>query len=242
MWLMDNAAWKDTTHDVKGHTVAVPRGSVCVSERHIADKCGVGYQVVRTAIKRFASEQMINATPTHGKSLITLCNYSKYQDIGGAGNAEGNATPTQPQRNPNAQKEQGNKVTREEAKVSLSPSAKKSPTGSRISDDWVLSKSLGDWAIEKGAAYDLIKAEAEKFKDYWIGVAGAKGRKADWDATWRNWIRKAIDDNHKPQLKTINGGRNERPNNSQATQRPDPALEQILRLTGASATSSDGRL
>jgi hypothetical protein len=123
MWLMDNAAWKDTTHDVKGHTVVVPRGSVCVSERHIADKCGVGYQVVRTAIKRFASEQMLNATPTHGKSLITLCNYGKYQDVNKDANAAPNATPTQRQRNPNAQKKQGNKVTKKVDKSTSSQEA-----------------------------------------------------------------------------------------------------------------------
>ena len=33
-------------------------------------------------------------------------------------------------------------------------------------------------------------AIAEKFRDYWIAVAGAKGRKTDWDATWRNWVRR----------------------------------------------------
>jgi len=27
------------------------------------------------------------------------------------------------------------------------------------------------------------------FKDYWVSVAGAKGVKLDWFATWRNWIR-----------------------------------------------------
>lgn len=29
----------------------------------------------------------------------------------------------------------------------------------------------------------------ESFTDYWVSVAGAKGVKADWFATWRNWIR-----------------------------------------------------
>ena len=27
------------------------------------------------------------------------------------------------------------------------------------------------------------------FKDYWVSVAGAKGVKLDWSATWRNWVR-----------------------------------------------------
>ena len=31
--------------------------------------------------------------------------------------------------------------------------------------------------------------ELAKFRDYWAAVAGAKGVKRDWDATWRNWIR-----------------------------------------------------
>mgnify|MGYP003654143853 CR=1 FL=1 len=124
MWLLDNAVWKATTHDVKGHTIDVPRGSVCASERHISEQCGVGYQVVRTAIKRFKTEHMINTKATHGKNLITLCNYEKYQDP----TASDNATPTQPQRNLNAQKEQGNKETREEKK-------EKRVTAPRISDD-----------------------------------------------------------------------------------------------------------
>jgi len=29
----------------------------------------------------------------------------------------------------------------------------------------------------------------EGFRDYWVSVAGAKGVKADWFATWRNWVR-----------------------------------------------------
>lgn len=35
------------------------------------------------------------------------------------------------------------------------------------------------------------RRELEKFRDYWAGVSGAKGRKVDWQATWRNWLRRA---------------------------------------------------
>jgi uncharacterized protein YdaU (DUF1376 family) len=31
--------------------------------------------------------------------------------------------------------------------------------------------------------------ELAKFKDHYAAVAGAKGVKLDWDATWRNWLR-----------------------------------------------------
>lgn len=108
MWLLDNAAWKDTTYDVKGKRIIVPRGTVCASMRHIADEVGVGFQVVRTAIKRFDSESMTNTILTHGKSLITLCNYDKiqYQEN------PPNTSLTRPQHVLNTQKEQGNKLTR----------------------------------------------------------------------------------------------------------------------------------
>jgi len=30
---------------------------------------------------------------------------------------------------------------------------------------------------------------AARFRDYWIAQPGLKGRKTDWTATWRNWVR-----------------------------------------------------
>lgn len=34
------------------------------------------------------------------------------------------------------------------------------------------------------------QVEAAKFRDYWHAIPGAKGRKCDWSATWRNWVRR----------------------------------------------------
>lgn len=36
-----------------------------------------------------------------------------------------------------------------------------------------------------------VSVEADKFRDYWTAKGGKEGRKLDWDATWRNWIRNA---------------------------------------------------
>ena len=60
--------------------------------------------------------------------------------------------------------------------------------GSRLSQDWVLLKSMGDWAEQERPELDVRKV-AEQFKDYWIAQPGQKGVKLDWDATWRNWVR-----------------------------------------------------
>jgi len=98
IWLIDNAVWKDTPHDVKGKSVTIKRGAVCVSERRLAQEVGVGYQIVRTFLARLQTEHMINAEVTHGRTVITLCNYDKYQSPQRAANASVNATLTQRQR------------------------------------------------------------------------------------------------------------------------------------------------
>ncbi|MCT2299777.1 hypothetical protein M3G04_02480 [Dietzia cinnamea] len=40
-----------------------------------------------------------------------------------------------------------------------------------------------------------LEAENRKFVDYWTAKAGKDATKLDWDATWRNWIRRAKDSN-----------------------------------------------
>lgn len=65
-----------------------------------------------------------------------------------------------------------------------------SPAGSRLPDDWSLSKELADWSSTETPNVNL-KTEVPKFRDYWIGKPGKEGRKLDWDATWRNWARRA---------------------------------------------------
>lgn len=65
--------------------------------------------------------------------------------------------------------------------------------GTRLEQDWALPKSWGDWAISQGMSDDQVRLEAEKFRDYWIAATGAKATKHDWQATWRNWCRTALE-------------------------------------------------
>lgn len=66
-------------------------------------------------------------------------------------------------------------------------SAAPSPRGSRIPDGFPDADALA-WA--GGERPDLdVRLTAEKFRDYWRGVPGTRGSKADWPATWRNFVR-----------------------------------------------------
>lgn len=40
------------------------------------------------------------------------------------------------------------------------------------------------------------------FRDYWAAQPGAKGRKADWEATWRNWCRRDSENRKRAPPKT----------------------------------------
>ncbi|SIO58334.1 Helix-turn-helix domain-containing protein [Paraburkholderia phenazinium] len=69
---------------------------------------------------------------------------------------------------------------------------KASARGARLPKDWILSRSLGLWAATEQPTWtpEHIRKVAAAFKDHWIAQPGVKGRKTDWDATWRNWVRK----------------------------------------------------
>lgn len=50
-------------------------------------------------------------------------------------------------------------------------------------------------AIKEGIHSDWVDEEYEEFMRYWIGVAKtARGKKSDWPATWRNWVRSQVHD------------------------------------------------
>lgn len=50
-----------------------------------------------------------------------------------------------------------------------------------------------DIGYDLGMTEDQIGKEHDKFMDYWRAKAGAGGVKLDWNATFRNWLRKASD-------------------------------------------------
>ena len=65
----------------------------------------------------------------------------------------------------------------------------KATRGSRLPADWKPNAELAEWSKTERPDLDLRKVFAE-FKDYWSSIAGSKGVRLDWDATWRNWVRK----------------------------------------------------
>jgi hypothetical protein len=60
--------------------------------------------------------------------------------------------------------------------------------GTRIPPEFPTADDL-EFAASQGWSDKQIGDEAANFRDYWLGVPGAKGVKLDWPATWRKWVR-----------------------------------------------------
>lgn len=80
------------------------------------------------------------------------------------------------------------KANQEPITINHKPIKNKEQSATRLSADWEVSDDDARFCCE--ARPDLqVMQTAARFRDYWIAQPGAKGRKLDWSATWRNWVR-----------------------------------------------------
>lgn len=83
IWILSNAAYRDTQQDVGGCIVDVPRGSLCASQAMMQRGTGMSRQSLRTFIDLLKKENVIDtyaaANTTKSRTIVKVCNYDKYQ-------------------------------------------------------------------------------------------------------------------------------------------------------------------
>lgn len=62
--------------------------------------------------------------------------------------------------------------------------------GTRLPDDWQPSTVDIEFAAKAGHTGEALAGIVDEFRDYWHAQPGQRGVKLDWEATWRNWIRR----------------------------------------------------
>ena len=89
-----------------------------------------------------------------------------------------------------------NQLTRERGAREMATSR-----GEYLPEEWEPSDKANQWTLEK---YPHVNAglELEKFRDYWQAASGQNARKRDWNAAWRNWIRRAEKEYTQPAYKS----------------------------------------
>lgn len=117
-WLIATAAWKDTQFCIGSQIITIRRGQLCVSQRQIEKETGVGRQAIRNLLDMLEREkaitQRVTGKATQKRTIITICNYEKYQGLNGGDNPKENPPATHQQPN----KEQVNKRDTLEANAS----------------------------------------------------------------------------------------------------------------------------
>jgi len=71
-----------------------------------------------------------------------------------------------------------------------------SAKATRMTADWTPGFDVDAWAREQGIGRPM--STLEEFRDYWLGVAGVRGLKCNWDATFRNRLRTLRDEGRLP--------------------------------------------
>lgn len=84
----------------------------------------------------------------------------------------------------------------------------------RLPDEWMPDDQVRQTMITELPDLDF-KAEHAKFTDHWHAKAGKDATKLDWNATWRNWMRRASEYGAKP-------GKAQQPGGNYFTAPPPP--------------------
>lgn len=78
-WLIANALYADSIISIAGHPVPLNRGQLSYSNSFLAKAWKWDSERVRRLLKRFATWGMIALNIEAGQSIITICNYERYQ-------------------------------------------------------------------------------------------------------------------------------------------------------------------
>ncbi|NEV75519.1 GIY-YIG nuclease family protein [Rhodopseudomonas sp. BR0C11] len=79
MWLICEAAWRPRQRRVGQFLVALSRGEVAASLRHLAGVWGWKVGAVRSFLVRLERQEMARSRAEMGVNIITVLNYEKYQ-------------------------------------------------------------------------------------------------------------------------------------------------------------------
>ena len=142
-WLVSNAAWKPTRARISGQVATLEVGELSFSVRFLAEAWGWSKSRVDRFLSELRQEGMIETCSKigteagqkagQGQSVITICNYAKYQDPKGRkrdSTAPNSGTAAGQQRD---KEEQGNKGTIEPNGSNARTSAPEKPDD--VSDD-----------------------------------------------------------------------------------------------------------
>jgi len=195
-WLIENAAYREHDITVAGKPIHIARGQLRTSFRSLGQQWGWPEPKVRRYFRVLNECQMTVCVSDALATLITICNYERYQILESVGDAGSDALVTHSRRTSGAAQfiflgNEGNEG--EEPPPIVPPHANGGANGRRkprtqFPADWRPSERGIEFALAKGHDHAWIAYEGDHCRDH----HRAKGNVfADLDAAWFTWVRNA---------------------------------------------------
>lgn len=163
---LDKPVWKAVLIGIANH--ANPNGQAWPSVARLCLYSAFSDKAVRAAIKQMIAEGWLHQELRSGTTPVyTLCMHKGYPPERGTPPVEGRDPPPDVHPNHNRTINKNNKR--------------------KMSSDWMPTVTMIEFAHANGMEARRVQDEADRFRDYWIGTGKPM---ADWEATWRNWIRR----------------------------------------------------
>lgn len=121
VWLIEQAAYKAVRVHAGGGVINLARGQLSHSLRFMAKAWKWDEAKVRRFIASMTKEKIIDAATDAGQTVITICNYEKYQTLAPEADAAIDAETTQERRSGDAKNNEVNEVIQEEEKRESAP-------------------------------------------------------------------------------------------------------------------------
>lgn len=163
---MDKPVWKAVLIGIANH--ANPNGQAWPSVARLALYSAFSDKTIRAAIKQLVAEGWLHQELRSGTTPVyTLCMHKGYPHERGTPPVVGRDSPPDVQPNHNRTIKNNNKR--------------------KMATDWMPTVTMIEFAHANGMDARRVQDESERFRDYWIGTGKPM---ADWEAVWRNWIRR----------------------------------------------------
>ena len=173
------ANWEDGHVSVCGRRIGLKRGQRATTLSTLSRRWNLKKGGVRRRLDKWKKHGLIECSGDTGVTLITVCNYDKYQSSAhGDDTALGTTVDTIGGTTLGTyRKEERNKEVKKGSKAHACP------------DDFEPNETSIKVAKECGLSNEQLSNLVERMKDYSASAAGSKGLAKDWDARLRNWIR-----------------------------------------------------
>lgn len=188
VWLLTEAAWKPRSRRLGDFMVTLKRGELVASFRHMMRVWGWSKGKVERFVARLKTETMIETHTATGISVITICNYDKYQirpfEVGTPSGTPAGTEAGQ-KRDTNGDNTETIKHLNKETGIGA-PAKRRRKAGVEI--ELPSDFSLDERNVAIAAVHGFVGANAIRLFDKFTSSAKARGRTyVDWPAAWRVW-------------------------------------------------------